>query len=96
MAEWCIEVVLSWCGRHLEQETFIFNHPRITPIIGYIKGFVNDIDPCIVSPRRQGNIAAYITTINPQADRLRLVLVLVLTLPFTILNETYLPVMPGS
>lgn len=64
-----------WYAKHYEtcgKETFIFNHPRITPIIGYIKGFVNDIDPCIVSPRRQGNIAAYITTINPQADRLRL------------------------
>lgn len=57
---------------------------------------MDDIVPCIVSPRRLGNIEAYIITVKPQADRLGLVSVLVPTLPFTKLNETYLLVTPSS
>ncbi|KAG8891563.1 hypothetical protein FRC01_014631, partial [Tulasnella sp. 417] len=60
---------------HLGREVFVWqrvDHPRITPFVGYIRGFKDDIVPCIVSPRRQANLVAYISTINPQADRLRL------------------------
>ncbi|KAG8921483.1 hypothetical protein FRC01_000226 [Tulasnella sp. 417] len=63
------------CWKHLGREVFVWqrvNHPRITPFIGYIQAFKDDIVPCIVSARRQTDLATYITTINPQADRLRL------------------------
>ncbi|KIO28409.1 hypothetical protein M407DRAFT_243062 [Tulasnella calospora MUT 4182] len=62
------------CGKHLGREVFVWQrvgHPRITPFVGYIRGFKDDIVPCIVSPRRQANLVAYITT-NPQANRLTL------------------------
>ncbi|KAG8964498.1 hypothetical protein FRC05_003779 [Tulasnella sp. 425] len=64
------------CGKHLGREVFVWqrvNHPRITPFVGYIRGFKDEIVPCIVSPKRQANLVAYITA-NPQADRLKLLI----------------------
>ncbi|KAG9018605.1 hypothetical protein FRB90_011212 [Tulasnella sp. 427] len=62
------------CGKHLGREVFVWqrvSHPRITPFVGYIKGFKDGIVPCIVAPRRKGNLLAYITS-NPTANRLQL------------------------
>ncbi|KAG9026664.1 hypothetical protein FS837_004538 [Tulasnella sp. UAMH 9824] len=62
------------CARHLERKVPVWqkvDQPRVTPVIGYISSFIDNIQPCIVSPRRLGNLETYIK-INPQADRLRL------------------------
>ncbi|KIO20643.1 hypothetical protein M407DRAFT_134839 [Tulasnella calospora MUT 4182] len=48
------------------------NHPRITPFIGYTKGFNDRISFCSVTLRRPANLRAYTTIINPQADRFTL------------------------
>ncbi|KIO29778.1 hypothetical protein M407DRAFT_162294 [Tulasnella calospora MUT 4182] len=48
------------------------NHPRITPFIGYTKGFNDRISFCSVTLRRPANFKAYTTIINPQADRFTL------------------------
>ncbi|KAG8899645.1 hypothetical protein FRC00_001160, partial [Tulasnella sp. 408] len=62
-------------GKYLGQEVKswrTFNHPRITPFIGFARGPKVQAMPCCVTLRRSANLKTYITGIDPQADRLRL------------------------
>ncbi|KAG8903052.1 hypothetical protein FRC01_009350, partial [Tulasnella sp. 417] len=62
-------------GMHLGREIFVWQrvkHPRITPLIGYIREYKDGVVPCIVTKRRrQGNLLEYLAK-NPQANRLKL------------------------
>ncbi|KAG9042321.1 hypothetical protein FS837_011019 [Tulasnella sp. UAMH 9824] len=63
------------CGENLERTVAVWQKmdcPRITPCIGYIEGFQNDVIPATVSLRRRNNLIDYTTYTNPQADRLNL------------------------
>ncbi|KAG9030375.1 hypothetical protein FS837_003286 [Tulasnella sp. UAMH 9824] len=62
-------------GKYVGQEVEAwrtFNHPRITPFIGFTRGPKLQAMPCCVTLRRSANLKTYITIVNPQADRLRL------------------------
>lgn len=62
-------------GKHLGREIFVWQrvmHPRITPLIGYIREYKDGVVPCIITERRQGNLLEYLAK-NPQADRLKLI-----------------------
>ncbi|KAG9048436.1 hypothetical protein FS837_012884 [Tulasnella sp. UAMH 9824] len=62
-------------GKHLGREIFawqIVKHPRITPLVGYIREYRDGIVPCIVTKwRQQGNLANYLER-NPRANRFQL------------------------
>ncbi|KAG8945157.1 hypothetical protein FRC00_010244, partial [Tulasnella sp. 408] len=69
------EGIVAQLGRHLGREVFVWQrveHPRITPLVGYIREYKDGVIPCIVTKwRRQGNLARYLER-NPRANRFQL------------------------